>query len=121
MVEFSVLQPNTSPCLLLGADLMPLVGLSLTQRQPDAEQSPNAKIGESSVPPKNHFNKHSAQGKSWAAKTYPELFSRTGRASNHVVKTKFKTPFVPTQQKGRRVPVALQSRLESELKRPGQV
>ena len=57
------------------------------------------------------------KGKRWAQSRYPELFTCTGRANNHVVHTKFKRPFVATQQKGRRNPVALQSRVESELKR----
>ncbi len=100
--------------MLLGADVMPLVGLSVSQRPPNASHNPG---GKSTVHSINHTNKLSAQGKSWAIKRYPELFSRIGRAPNHIVKTKFKTPFVPTQQKGRRVPVALQSRVETELKR----
>ena len=57
------------------------------------------------------------KGKCWAQSRYPELFTRTGRANNHVVHTKFKRPFVAMQQKGRSITVALQSRVEAELKR----
>ncbi len=117
MAEFNVLQPNTPDCMLLGADLMPLLGLSVSLRQPDTPTKANTQLGESIVRSVNHTNKLSVQGKTWAVKKYPELFFRTGRAANHIVKTEFKTPFVPTQQKGRRVPVALQSRVETELKR----
>ncbi len=34
LAEFHVLQPNAPMCMLLGADLMPLVGLELTQMSP---------------------------------------------------------------------------------------
>ncbi len=34
LAEFQVLRPQAPPCLLLGADLMPQVGLGVTQRAP---------------------------------------------------------------------------------------
>ncbi len=97
--------------MLLGADLMPLVRPSVSQLQPHEQSSSQDKTGESIVRSVNQSNKFSVEGKTWAVHKYPELFSRTGRASNHVVNTKFKT-----QQKGSWVPVGLQSRVKTELK-----
>ena len=45
------------------------------------------------------------------------MFTRTSRANNHVVRTKFKHPFPAIRQRGRRVRVALQSQVETEPKR----
>ena len=114
MADFNLLKPNTPECVLLGADLMPLVGVSESQRQPTSNIAPEPQLGESIITSVHHFSSLSVQGKTWAVKRYPQLFSRT---RNHIVHTKFKPPFVPTQQKGRRVPVAVQSRVETELKR----
>ncbi len=94
-------------CMLLGADLMPLVGVELTQTLPTHKQTTDASQGKfniRSVIPDNHLN---SKGKRLAQTRYPELFTRTGGANNHIVRTKFKTPFTAKQPKGSRVPVAL--------------
>ncbi len=116
LAEFHVLHPQAPPCLLLGANLMPQVGLGVTQRAPPGSVPP---------PPEGKLPVHvihspsplQLQCRTWAQAKFPELFTRTGQANNHVVHTKFKRPFVPTQQKGRRVPVALQPRVEAEIQR----
>ncbi len=48
---------------------------------------------------------------------FPQLFTRTGSFNNYVVHTKFLSPFIAKQQKGRRVPLALQQRVADELNR----
>ena len=66
IAEFHVLLPNVPMCMLLGADIMPRVGLELTQISPTAppvyEQHPG-KSNIRSVIPDNSLNKKS---KCWA-------------------------------------------------------
>ena len=50
------------------------------------------------------------------AKKFPNLIKRIGRSKNYTVKTKVKTNFTPIHQRGRRVPIHLQSQVEEELK-----
>ncbi len=50
-------------------------------------------------------------------KKYTDLFKRTGRFNNHVVNTKFIRSFDAKQQKGRRIPIALQVKVAKEIKR----
>ena len=109
LAEIHVLQPQATPCLLLGADLMPLVGLGVTQRAPPtASSTPSAgRLPVHVVHAQSHLQ---SQCRAWAQSKFPALFTRTDR-------TKSKTPFVPTQQKGRRVPVAFQSRVEADIHR----
>ena len=40
-----------------------------------------------------------------------------GRSKTHTVKSKFKTNFTPLYQRGRRIPIHLQSQVEEELKK----
>ncbi len=50
-------------------------------------------------------------------KTIPRIIQKTGRFNNHVVRTKFKSPFVAKQQKGRGIPLVLQNRVAAEIQR----
>ena len=49
------------------------------------------------------------------AKQFPQLISRIGRSKIHIVKSKFHKNFQPRHQKGRRVPLNLQERVNSEI------
>ena len=51
------------------------------------------------------------------AKQFPQLISRIGRSKIHIVKSKFHKNFQPKHQKGRRVPINLQERVNSENKK----
>ena len=50
-------------------------------------------------------------------KKFPNLIKRIGRSKTHTVKSKFKTNFTPVHQRGRRIPIRLQSQVEEELKK----
>ena len=54
--------------------------------------------------------------KHWATNKYTDLFKRTGRFNNNVVNTKFIRSFEAKQQKGRRIPIALQENVAKEIK-----
>ena len=51
------------------------------------------------------------------SKKFPSLIRRIGRSKTHTVKSKFKTNFTPVHQRGRRIPIHLQSQVEEELKK----
>ena len=53
--------------------------------------------------------------KQWVKDNFQQLCIRIGKSKNHMMKTQFSQDFVPIQQKGRRIPVHLQERVEGEL------
>ncbi len=66
LAEFHVLQPNASMCMLLGADIMPLVGLELAQHPPTHPRDKDCRPGKlniRSVIPEHSLN---LKGKHWA-------------------------------------------------------
>ena len=50
-------------------------------------------------------------------KEFPNLIKRMRRSKNHTVKSNFKTNCTPIHQRGRRIPIHLQSQVEEELKK----
>ena len=48
--------------------------------------------------------------------TYPGLCTRIGRSKNHMVHTKFLSDFKALQQKGRRIPIHIQEKVEQEIR-----
>ena len=56
--------------------------------------------------------------KQWVKDNFQQLCIRIGKSKNHMMKTQFNQDFMPIQQKGqkgRRIPVHLQERVEGEL------
>ena len=45
------------------------------------------------------------------------LFDRQGESKNHTLYTKFKYPLCPIQEKGRRIPIHIQNKVQSELEK----
>ena len=91
---------------ILGRNLLPQLGIHLQQEKPtgksinyitDPEQSDTAITN-------------------WVKTTYPALCTRIGRSKNHEVHTKFLHDFKALQQKGRRIPIHIQEKVEQELK-----
>ena len=62
-------------------------------------------------------NISSPEFKEQIAKTFPGLMSRIGRSKSHVAKSKFHKDFQPRHQKGRRIPINLQEKVNIELKK----
>ena len=48
--------------------------------------------------------------------SYPGLCTRIGRARNHMVHTTFLNEFKALQQKGRRIPIQVQEKVEQEVR-----
>ena len=92
--------------LLIGRDFFDQLGLAVTQ---STSQKGNRVNDISS----SEFEEQIEQ----IAKTFPELISRIGRSKNHVVKSKFHKDFQPGHQKGRRIPINLQEKVNNELKK----
>ena len=59
----------------------------------------------------------SPEFKEQIAKTFPGLVSRIGRSKIHVAKSKFHKDFQPRHQNVRRIPINLQDKVKTELKK----
>ena len=58
------------------------------------------------------------QSEGWKQKFYSklkDLFDRQGESKNHTVNTKFKYPLCPIQEKGTRIPIHIQDKVQAEL------
>ena len=52
--------------------------------------------------------------KQWVKNNYPQLCICVGKSKHDVMRTQFNKEFIPVQQKGRRVSVHQQKRVEKE-------
>ena len=100
--EFVVVRDGLKP--LVGRDLFDALGISVTQI-PKQEGSMVNTIT-SQCPFKTRI-----------AQQFPQLITRIGRSKVHIVKSKFHRNFQPKHQKGRRVPIILQERVNTEIKK----
>ena len=89
---------------LIGRHLSDQLGLAVTQSTSHKGNRVN------NIPASPEF-------KEKIAKTFPELISRIGRSRNHVAKSKIYKDFQPRHQKGRRIPINLQEKVNNELKK----
>ena len=103
-----IMSENRTRCLL-GLDLQSQLGVWTTQVRPDRPL-----VGEVS---QSDLNETSEFWKSHFHKKYQHVFSRIGRAKNHQVFSTFKSPLIPIQEKGRRVPVHIQHKVGNEIRK----
>ena len=87
-------------------NLLPLLGIHLDQKKPN-DKSMNfiADTEQSDTVITN-----------WVKATYPGLCSRIGQSKNRIVHTKFLSDFKALQQKGRRIPIHIQEKIEQEIR-----
>ena len=92
---------------ILGLDLQNKIGITTTQRPAPTKKS--------------RFDimlcEQSDQWKEKFYKDFKSLFDRKGRSVNHVVNTTFKYPLCPIQEKGRRIPIHVQGKVEKEIEK----
>ena len=100
-----ILLVDTNTINIMGRDVMEKLGLRLTMTPPQQQ-------GEKTI--FNISNTHQRISK-WIFQKYPHLCTRLGRSRNHVAKSTFKSDFIPTQHKGRRIPLHLTEKVENEL------
>ena len=100
--EFVVVRDGLKP--LVGRNLFDALGISGTQ---------TPKYEGSMV---NTITSH-GPFKTRIAKQFPQLITRIGSSKIHIVKSKSHRNFQPKHQKGRRVPINLQERVNHEIKK----
>ena len=89
---------------ILGRNLLPRIGIKLIQDKPTQKVLTVQRSDES-----NH------EIKQWFKDNFQQLCIRIGKSKHHVMKTQFNKNIEPIQQKGRRIPIHLQERIEAEL------
>ena len=97
-VDVTVVEDGHRP--IIGRDLFPKLGFSLTQLKQVANIDQNQCLIKKQI-----------------AFDFPELVTRIGKSLKHSVKSTFHKEFSPTHQKGRRVPINLQPLVNIELKK----
>ena len=97
-VNVTVVEDGHRP--IIGQDLFPQLGLSLTQIKQVANVDQNQCLIRKQI-----------------AFDFPGLISRIGKSSKHSVKSKFHKNLTPAHQNGRRVPINLQPLVNDELKK----
>ena len=97
-VNVTVVEDGHRP--IIGRDLFPKLGFSLTQSKQVANVDQNKCLIKNQI-----------------AFDFPGLISIIGKSLKHSVKSKFHKHFTPTHQKGRRVPINLQPLVNDEIKK----
>ena len=92
-------------------DIQPDLGIVTTQLKP-----PKNSIYATSEEQENESDE-STFWKNKFTKKYNDVFHRLGRSRNHKVFTSFKSPLIPIQEKGRRVPIHIQTKVGAEIKK----
>ena len=88
---------------ILGRDLFDQLGITISQKP-----CPQTEV--------NNIDPPCAIKKS-LAKEFPDLISRNGKSKNHTVNSKFHKNYRVIHQKGRKVPIHLQSKVKIELEK----
>ena len=97
---------------IIGRDLMPQLGLQLVQQSPLGDQimSIDEVDSEPSVPEGDLYS-----WQTYFSKQFSNLFNRVGKIRNYKVQAKFLENLIPVQQKGRRFPISLQEKVDTEI------
>ena len=93
---------------ILGRDLMGTLGLELVQRR-----KVMGITGEGISQEEEKYD----ELQTYFCKLYPKLFTRIGQIRNAKVRAEFYDNLRPIQQKGRRVPISLQDKVDKEIHR----
>ena len=106
--QFHVIEKGTN---IAAMDIIPNLGFLVHQQAKSTEDDKgkphSLKINQwSNTEIQNEFNKR-----------FPNLFTRVGRVNHHMVRNRFMKNFKPIQQKGRRIPITIQPKVEEELNR----
>ena len=102
---------------IVGRDLMGKLGLQLMQADPRGEVM-NIQGTEDNSCEEGHDESEDEQMDQWQlyfSKLFPKLFTRVGKIRNYKVQAEFFKNLVPVQQKGRRVPVTLQEKVDKYI------
>ena len=94
---------------IIGRDLIRHLGLQIVQRNPGQEvlsiQETAGEEGEGQL----------EKWQDYLSKLFSNLFKRVGKIRNYKVQAEFFNSLIPIQQKGRRVPITLQDKVDGEI------
>ena len=98
---------------IIGRDLMPNLGLQLLQRTP--EQKVMSVQGEQPGAETSSKEDSLDPWQTYFSEQFDNLFHRIGKIKNYKVQADFFETLTPIQQKGRRVPITLQDKVDQEI------
>ena len=98
---------------IIGRDLMPNLGSQIVQRTP--EQKVMSVQGEQPGAETPREENSSDPWQTYFRKQFNNLFQGVGKIKNHKVHAEFFETLTPIQQKGRRVPITLQDKVDKEI------
>ena len=95
---------------IIGRDVMPELGLMLVEAPAEQGVDNIQKHGDIVEQDENHddWQKH-------FSKQFHHLLHRVGRIRNYKMQAEFSKKLIPIQQKGRRVPITLQEKVDKEI------
>ena len=98
---------------IIGRDLMPILGLQIVQRTPEEKEM---SVQEEHPGPETTSEEDSLDPwQTYYSKQFNNLFHRVGKIKNYKVHADFFETLTPIQQKGRRVPITLQDKVDKEI------
>ena len=96
---------------IIGRGLMPQLGLQLVQQTPGDQIMSIGEGSHDALEPEGELD----SWQTYFSKQFSNLFSRVGKIRNYKVAAEFYENLTPVQQKGRRVPISLQEKVDAEI------
>ena len=97
---------------IIGRDLMHQLGLQLVQQSPPGDQIMSIdEVDPEPAVPEGELD----SWQTYFSKQFSNLFNRVGKIRNYKAQAEFFEDLIPVQQKGRRVPISLQEKVDTEI------
>ena len=96
---------------IIGRDLMPQLGLQLVQQSPGDQTMSIDEVDEKTPVQEGELD----SWQTYFSKQFSNLFNRVGKRRNYEMQVEFFENLTPVQQKGRRVPISLQEKVDNEI------
>ena len=96
---------------IIGRDLMPQLGLQLVQQTPGDQIMSIGEENQDALESEGELD----SWQSYFSKQFSNLFNRVGKIRNYKVQAEFFENLTPVKQKGRRVPISLQEKVDNEI------
>ena len=98
---------------IIGRDLVPYLGLQIVQKVP--KENVMSVQGEQARAEATEEEGSLDPWQTYFSKQFNNLFNRVGKTKNYKVHADFFETLTPVQQKGRRVPITLQDKVDKEI------
>ena len=98
---------------IIGRDLIPNLGLQIVQKTP--EENVMSVQSDQSAAEATEVKDSLDHWQTYFSKQFGNLFNRVGKINNYRVHADFFETLTPIQQKGRRVPITLQGKVDKEI------